>query len=169
MDERGEDEVDGVVAAWQQERPDLVLTPLEVLSRVTRLARTVDHARRAAFSAHEVETWEFDVLAALRRAGEPHQLSPGQLSRQTHVTSGTMTNRISRLASRGLVEREADPSDGRAALVTLTPSGRAVVDAAITDLLEREEVMLTDLSERDRAELADLLRRLTLALGRPAT
>ena len=77
------DEVDRLVAAWQRERPDLDVAPLEVLSRVTRLARHLDRARRTAFAAHGLEAWEFDVLAALRRAGEPYVLSPGQLLAST--------------------------------------------------------------------------------------
>src|SRR6185295_12228233 len=91
---RVRDEVDRIVEAWRRERPDLDVAPLEVLSRVTRLARHLDRARSAAFARHGLETWEFDVLAALRRSGEPYRLSPGQLVAQTMVTSGTMTNRI---------------------------------------------------------------------------
>src|ERR1700689_4874504 len=93
------DEVDDLVAAWRQQRPDLDVAPLQVLSRVSRLARHLDIARRGAFSAHALEPWEFDVLSALRRAGPPFQLTPGALLRATLVTSGTMTNRIDRLAS----------------------------------------------------------------------
>lgn len=70
------DEVDRLVAAWRRERPDLDVSPLEVLSRVTRLARHLDRARRTAFAEHTLEPWEFDVLSALRRAGAPYQLSP---------------------------------------------------------------------------------------------
>lgn len=71
-----EDEVDRLVAAWRRERPDLDVEPLEVLSRVSRLARHLDRARRLVFSEHHLEPWEFDVLTALRRAGDPYQLSP---------------------------------------------------------------------------------------------
>lgn len=75
-----EDEVDRLVAAWRRERPDLDVEPLEVLSRVSRLARHLDRARRIAFSEHNLEPWEFDVLTSLRRAGAPYQLSPGSSS-----------------------------------------------------------------------------------------
>src|SRR5215467_2014716 len=92
------DEVDDLVAAWQAERPDLDVAPLQVLSRVSRLAKHLDRARRAAFAAHGLEAWEFDVLSALRRHGAPYQLSPGSLLHATLVTSGTMTNRIDRMA-----------------------------------------------------------------------
>jgi DNA-binding MarR family transcriptional regulator len=154
------DEVDDLIAAWRQQRPDLDVAPLQVLSRVSRLARHLDIARRGAFAAHDLESWEFDVLSALRRAGPPFQLTPGALLRATLVTSGTMTNRIDRLASADLVYREPDPSDRRGVLVTLSERGRSVVDAALTDLLDRERALLVGLSEDQRPVLADLLRTL---------
>lgn len=154
------DEVDRVATAWQRERPDLDVAPLQVLSRVTRLARHLDLARRQAFAAHDLETWEFDVLAALRRSGEPYALSPGQLGTETLVTSGTMTNRIDRLEQRGLVQRQPDPSDRRGVRVVLTDSGRRTVDDALSDLLAREHALLEALPTDRQAELADLLREL---------
>ena len=105
------DDVDGIVEAWNRERPDLDVRPLSVLSRVTRLARHLDQVRTSAFAQHDLEGWEFDVLAALRRSGTPYALSPGQLATQTMVTSGTMTNRIDRLEGRTFVQRQPDPTD----------------------------------------------------------
>jgi len=152
------DEVDELVACWQAERPDLDVEPLQVLSRVSRLAKHLDRARRAAFAAHGLEQWEFDVLSALRRQGQPYRLSPGALLRATLVTSGTMTNRIDRLASTGLVSRHPDPQDKRGVLVVLTDRGRAVADAALADLLLSERELLTGLDDAQRSQLAGLLR-----------
>lgn len=152
------DEVDEIVARWHCERPDLDVSPLQVLSRVSRLARHLDRARRAAFTAHGLETWEFDVLSALRRQGHPYQLSPGALLRATLVTSGTMTNRINRLESAGLVSRHRDQQDKRGVLVRLTQRGMQTVDAALADLLEREQGLLTGLDASQQNELARLLR-----------
>lgn len=162
-----EDEVDRLVAAWRRERADLDLRPMEVLSRVSRLSHHLDRARRQAFTDHGIESWEFDVLAALRRARAPYQLSPGQLLTQTLVTSGTMTNRIDRLEGRGLVKRLPDPHDRRGVLVRLTAAGRASVDAAFADLLDRERELLAALPATDRATLADLLRRLVTPFDNP--
>jgi DNA-binding MarR family transcriptional regulator len=152
------DEVDDLVAAWRAQRPDLDVEPMQVLSRISRLARHLDIARRAAFADHGLETWEFDVLSALRRQGPPFQLTPGALLRATLVTSGTMTNRIDRLASAGLVSRRPDPADKRGVLVALTDRGRAAVDAALADLLTYERQLLTGLDGGQRRELAALLR-----------
>ncbi|MFC0036763.1 MarR family winged helix-turn-helix transcriptional regulator [Actinomadura rayongensis] len=154
------DEVDGLVEAWGKERPDLDVQPLSVLSRISRLARHLDRARRAVFAAHALEPWEFDVLTALRRAGDPYELSPGRLLRATLVTSGTMTNRIDRLAAAGLVERHPDPADKRGVLVRLTGAGLTRVDAAFADLLHREHAILDVMSGTDRETLAGLLRTL---------
>jgi DNA-binding MarR family transcriptional regulator len=155
-----EDEVDRLVAAWRRERPDLDVEPLEVLSRISRLARHLDRARRTAFAEHALEPWEFDVLTALRRAGTPYQLSPGQLLTQTLVTSGTMTNRIDRLAGKGLVQRLPDPDDRRGVLVRLTQAGQERADAALSGLLDHERQILAELPDTQRKELAALLRQL---------
>jgi len=152
------DEVDELVTGWRTERPDLDVEPLQVLSRVSRLARHLDRARTAAFASHGLQAWEFDVLSALRRQGPPYQLSPGALLHATLVTSGTMTNRVDRLAEAGLVSRHPDPQDKRGVLVVLTARGRAVVDAALEDLLHRERELLTGLDRAQRRELAALLR-----------
>jgi DNA-binding MarR family transcriptional regulator len=154
------DDVDRIVDAWRRERPDLDVTPLQILSRVSRLARHLDRDRGSAFAEHGLEGWEFDVLSALRRAGAPYELSPGQLVTQMLVTSGTMTNRVDRLAARGLVVRGPDPSDRRGVKVALTPEGRAVVDSAMADLLVRERLLLSRLPASEQDHLTEFLRRL---------
>ncbi|MDP1719921.1 MAG: MarR family transcriptional regulator [Candidatus Nanopelagicaceae bacterium] len=146
------DEVDRLVAAWESERPDLDFSPLEVLSRITRIARHLDIARRNAFA--DLDTWSFDVLAALRRAGAPYQLSPGQLMQETMVTSGTMTNRLDRLEELNLITRQPDPEDGRGSLVTLTKSGMRAVDTAMEELLKRESEILKNMSKAEQTRLA---------------
>lgn len=160
----GWDAVDELVQAWHRERADLDLAPVEVFSRIGRLALLLDKARRDAFSAHSVQTWEFDVLAALRRAGRPYQLRPGVLLRETMVTSGTMTNRVDRLAHRGLVERLPDPEDRRGVLVRLTSAGKSTVDGAFETLLTGERRLLSGLADQDRIRLAELLRQLMVPL-----
>ena len=130
---RMRDEVDRLVEAWQRERADLDLGPMEVLSRVTRLGHHLDRARRQAFTEHAIESWEFDVLAALRRAGAPYELSPGRLP---------------------------DPHDRRGVVVRLTPAGRRTVDGALEGLLRRERDLLAGLDATDQKRLAGLLRSL---------
>ncbi|TFC83250.1 MarR family transcriptional regulator [Cryobacterium cheniae] len=156
------DEVDRIVDAWLRERPDLDFAPLQVLSRVARLSKHLDRARRTAFSRSELDSWEFDVLSALRRAGAPYELSPKALLQQTLVSSGTMTNRIDRLVERGLVTRRTDPNDGRGIFVGMNPAGLTRVDAAITRLVDAEAELLATLSPSEQTGLATLLRKLSL-------
>ncbi len=159
------DEVDAIVAAWRRERPDLDVEPLHVLSRVARLAAVLDDRRAAAFVEHALQGHEFDVLSALRRSGEPFELTAGELAGLTHVTSGTMTSRLDRLEARGFVDRRADPSDGRLVRVRLTAEGRERVDAAFAALLDGERQLLRALDDETLTALADALRNLLLAAG----
>lgn len=159
------DEVDDIVAAWHRERPDLDVAPLHVLSRIGRLADVLAERRAAAFVEHGLQAHEFDVLTALRRAGEPFELTAGELSALTHVTSGTMTSRLDRLTQRRFVSRHPDPSDGRLVRVRLTAAGRKRVDAAFEALLESERDLLARLGDERRGLLADALRDLLLATG----
>lgn len=156
----GRDGVDDIVDAWRRERPDLDPEPLHVFSRLSRLARRLDLDRASAFARHDLDGWEFDVLSALRRAGDPYVLTPGQLVQQTLVTSGTMTNRVDRLVRRGWVERQPSPTDRRGVLVRLTVDGRRAVDAAMADLLDRERDLLAELPREEQAVLTSQLRRL---------
>ena len=162
MSHTAADEVDRIVAAWRRERPDLDVAPLQVFSRVSRLARHLDLARKQAFAKHGLVAWEFDVLSALRRAGAPYELTPGALVALMLVSSGTMTNRIDRMVEHGLVVRAADASDRRMVRVRLTGEGRARVDAAMTELLDSERAALDALGATEQAGLAARLRELLL-------
>jgi len=156
------DEVDRIIEAWSRERPDLDFAPLHVLSRVGRLAKHLERARKAAFAVAGLEPWEFDVLSALRKAGAPYQLSPTALVQQTMVSSGTMTNRIDRMVARALVERRTDPNDGRGMIVMMTATGRERVDGAITSLVHDEKALLSRMPAGEQERLSSLLRKLSL-------
>jgi DNA-binding MarR family transcriptional regulator len=160
------DEVDRLVEAWQRERADLDVEPLQILSRISRLADLLDDRRAAAFVDHALQAHEFDVLAALRRSGDPFELTAGELATRTHVTSGTMTSRLDRLSGRGFVSRRADPTDGRLVRVRLTAEGRTRVDDAFAALLASETELLRSLDPDRRHELAAALRVLLLAAAR---
>ncbi|MBM7806717.1 DNA-binding MarR family transcriptional regulator [Geodermatophilus bullaregiensis] len=161
-----EDAVDLILEQWARERPDLDCSPMGVIGRISQLQREVFLAQRATFARHGLDVPSFDVLAALRRAGEPYQLTPTALMRTALVTSGAITQRLDRLEERGLITRTRSQSDGRAVVVTLTAAGRAALDAALPDHLETERGLLAGLSDDDQLRLADLLRRFLVTLGR---
>lgn len=154
------DEVERIVRGWASARPDLDTSPLEVYSRISRLARHLESARRDAFTGAGLEGWEFDMLSALRRSGDD-ALSAGALMQQTLVTSGTMTTRIDKLVAKGLVSKSRSPRDGRAVEVRLRPEGVARVDDAMESLLLAERALLAPLGG-GAEELAALLRTLLL-------
>lgn len=159
-DPRAADEVDEIVAAWQRERPDLDVEPLQVLSRLDRLAGVLGARRAAIFARHGLRRHEFDVLAVLRREGTPFSLTAGELAARTYVTSGTMTSRLDGLVARGLVTRIPDRVDGRLVRAAMTADGRRLVDAAFAELVAAERELLAPLSEDARGTLALALRSL---------
>ncbi|WP_150957935.1 MarR family winged helix-turn-helix transcriptional regulator [Microbacterium testaceum] len=156
-----DDEVDLLIDAWSQLLPDIDLTPLDVMSRLRRAAFHLSKLRAKAFASADIAVWEFDVLAVLRRAGT--ELSATRLITATMIGSAAMTNRLDKLAERGLVNRRPNPSDGRAILVAITPEGIERVDAAMTELVRLEAEALRDVSRQDQALLASALR--VLAAG----
>ena len=158
------DAVDRILGQWAAARPDVDVSPLAVIGRVSRLSRMVDRRLGANFARFDLEDWMYDVLATLRRSGEPYTLTAGQLGRQSMVTSGAITNRIDRLANRGLVER-IPGSDRRQVLVRLTDAGRRTVDDVIGAHLVVEQEILAALSAAERTQLAGLLRHVLLHLG----
>ena len=161
-----QDAVDAILAQWRSERPDLDCSPMGIIGRISQLQREVHLAQRSTFAKHGLDVPSFDVLAALRRAGPPYQLTPTALMRTALVTSGAITQRLDRLEERGLITRERSRDDGRAIVVSLTDDGRKALDAALPDHLETERTLLDGLSEDDREQLAGLLRRFLVTLGR---
>jgi DNA-binding MarR family transcriptional regulator len=166
MADRAPDHVDGILAQWRRERPDLDVTALGLFGRLFRAAHLADAELAGMLAHHNLQRGWFDVLAALRRAGAPYELNPTQLMRATLLSSGGMTKRLDRLVDAGLVERRPDPADRRGTLVGLTRRGKATVDHALEDHVSNEERLLRSLAPADRRALDDLLRKLLLDLQR---
>jgi DNA-binding MarR family transcriptional regulator len=160
-----QDAVDCIIEQWTAVRPDLDSSPIGVIGRVSRLSRLVDRRLATNFAAFGLESWMYDVLATLRRGGEPYELTAGELVRRTMVTTGAITNRVDRLAERGLVERIGTPDDRRKVIVRLTLEGLALVDKVAEAHMATEHQILARLSPRQRTQLANLLRIPLLTLG----
>ncbi len=154
------DIVDLIVAQWKVERPDIDASPMEVIGRISRLAADLDPLLAPVFTSRGLGDGEFDVLATLRRSGEPFELSPGDLGASMMVTSGAVTKRVDRLERSGLVTRRVSEVDARARLIRLTAEGRRIVDEAVVDHVANEERLLSGLSAAERETLAGLLRKL---------
>ncbi|MCU6664222.1 Organic hydroperoxide resistance transcriptional regulator [compost metagenome] len=158
------DAVDAILAQWQRERPDLDCSPMGPIGRIKRCAALLEQRLESTFATFELCTWEFDMLATLRRAGAPYSLSPTELFSTLMVTSGTMTHRLKRLESRGLISRQANTNDARSMLVQLTAEGLALIDRAVDKHVENEREILSGISAESLGELdrrlAALLRTL---------
>jgi DNA-binding MarR family transcriptional regulator len=156
------DDVDRIIGQWATERPDLDTTAMAVFGRVYRLARLAGDEAERAYAAYGIGRAEFDVLATLRRAGQPYQLSPGALAASMMLSSGGTTARLDRLEKAGLVERSPDPDDRRGVLVRLTGHGREIIDQAVGAGLAEQHRLLRHLSPAKQQQLNALLRE---ALG----
>lgn len=154
------DAVDVVLGQWSRERPGLDLAAMGIFGRFAQVYLRANQAVDAVFVRHGLQRGEFDVLAALRRAGEPFVLSPSALAATLMLSRAGMTNRLDRLEAAGLVERRLDPDDRRSFLAVLTLRGRQVVEAAVDDHVANETRMLSGLSDRDKATLDHLLRKI---------
>jgi DNA-binding MarR family transcriptional regulator len=157
------DPVDAIIEQWAAVRPDLDTTAMEVFGRIYRLSRTMGDRTEKAYANLGIARGEFDVLATLRRSGEPYTLSPRQLSATLMLTSGGMTGRLDKLERAGLLRRSPDPHDRRGLQVTLTEQGLELVDHAVGAGLAVQTQALSALDAEQADHLADLLRELLLA------
>jgi DNA-binding MarR family transcriptional regulator len=159
------DRVDRYLEQWRAVRPDLDAAPMGVVGRLSRASQLLDRELRSFFTANELQPGEFDILATLRRSGEPYRLTPGALVGTAMVTSGAITNRLDHLVAKGYVTRETDPANRRSVLITLTEAGREKVDSVVAGHLENERRLLDALTPAEQDRLAGLLRKLLVGRG----
>ncbi|WP_198347412.1 MarR family winged helix-turn-helix transcriptional regulator [Nocardia terrae] len=160
MGEKKFDAVDAIQEQWRRERPDLDGDAMAMLSRLGRLLVVATQKVESVFVAHGLQSGEFDVLATLRRSGEPYELTPSGLADTLMMSRAGMTGRLDRLERAGLVRRIADPGDRRSIKVGLTDRGLELVDVVATEHFENETRMLSVLSAQDRAHLDRITRLL---------
>ena len=162
--QRPADAVDIILEQWRRERPELDASPMGPIGRLTRCAALLAPRLESCFAGFDLSAWEFDMLAALRRAGAPYRLSPTELFSTLMVTSGTMTHRLKRLETRRLVTREPNAEDARSLLVQLTGAGLALIERAVEAHLENERRILSALPTTMLADLDTALSALLQAL-----
>jgi DNA-binding MarR family transcriptional regulator len=163
------DFIDWVIERWTQERPELDVSSIAVVGRLLRIADLLEQRFERLCREHGFSFWAFTVLTALRRAGRPYRLTPGQLQSAGMVSAAAVTKRITRLEELGLVERLPDPADRRGTLVGLTPRGLELIDSLGERYLEEERAVIASLDAKEQAALAALLRKTLLGLEGPRT
>lgn len=159
------DRIDHILGQWQQELPQVDISPLAVTGRVLRMARLLEKHRETLLANYGLSVWSFDVLATLRRQGPPYQLKPTDLYGLLMLSSGAMTNRIDRMEQDGLVERLRDAEDRRSVIVQLTPKGIELAETVMPVLFAKEHELLAPFTDPDELEtFVVLLRRFLLSL-----
>ncbi|MDH3265373.1 MAG: MarR family transcriptional regulator [Gammaproteobacteria bacterium] len=161
------DAIDDILDQWSEERPELDTAALGVVIRVMTLYRSFHREATKALEPLGLELWEYDVLSALRRQGQPYALPATRLAKETDLSSGAMTNRIDRLEDRSFVRRSPDKADRRGVIISLTRAGRRVIDEAIRFRLDAARHSLQKLTRSERKQLAELLRAVVLAIPGP--
>lgn len=159
------DVIDEILAQWRRERPDLDPSPMGPIGRLARCEALIRGKLDQTFSQFGISSWEFDVLATLRRSGNPYCLAPTTLYSSLMVTSGTMTNRLQRLEENGLIERLKSPKDARSILVKLTPQGIDIIDKAVEAHLATEQAILAILPSDSLKQLDQHLAKLLRVLA----
>ena len=157
------DPVDRILGQWQRERPDLDVSPMGIVGRITRLAKHLERSIQEKFAEFGLTVGEFDVLATLRRSGQPYQLSPTDMFNALMVTSGTMTHRLDRLEKAELIDRLPDPSDRRGTIISLTGKGFNLIEEAVTAHVANEHRIVSVLETSEREGLILLLRKLLMS------
>jgi DNA-binding MarR family transcriptional regulator len=153
------DAVDKILEQWRRERPDLDTSPMGVIGRLSRVSQHLDNSIQAALAELDISPGEFDVLATLRRSGEPYHLNPSTLYQTLMLSSGAMTNRLDRLEQAGYIRRLPDPQDRRGTLVQLTEKGLLFIDRAIEVHVNNEQSLISALSKDERDQLRSILSR----------
>lgn len=161
------DHVDWLLEQVRRQRPDLDAGLIELIGRIARVNHHIDAEIAKSLERYGLRVGELTLLVALRRAGEPFQLTPTELYRAMMVTSGGATRRIDQLESRGLVRRTPHPRDRRASLIGLTPEGLRLTDGAWAHHLEQNHSLFDALGSEERRTLADMLRRVLLWIEGP--
>ncbi len=152
--------MDGILAQWRRERPDVDASPMAVCGEVWRAGERLRQGVIANIASADLDMAGFDVLLTLRRNGREQALSPSALAKDMLLSNSAMTNRLDRLEKRGLIARKTDPDDRRGLQIVLTDDGFALVDGLVVSHVETEERMLAALSQAERAMLRELLGKI---------
>ncbi len=157
--------IDDTIATWRETRPDLDVTGMSLVLRMTSVARISAARIHEQLSDFGITLSEFDVLATLRRSGARAELTPSYIAEVGMVKPSGLSHRLARLERAGLVSRSVDPDDRRSALIRITPAGRRLADRGIDIIADAHNQMIRDLSATDRRTLERLLTTLVEEVG----
>ncbi len=128
--------VETILTQWKQQHPDLDFEPMALIAALTEAYHLTSMPIDQMMTKYGLTRGMFDVLATLRRAGRPYELTPKELSASLLLSGAGLTNRLDRLQSLDLISRLPDPTDRRSLRIALTKRGREFVDHILPELLE---------------------------------
>ena len=155
-----EDAIDRIEAAWRRERPDVDVSSVGIVSRIWRIARHLEQARKERLAEHGTDRVTLDVLAMLRRSGPPFRMTAGELTHHSLISSGGVSQRLEKLERAGLVTRHIHSDDRRRIDVELTAAGVELIDSILADLMAHEATLLDGLDPCEQEDLRRILKRL---------
>ena len=145
-----------------QPEDDAVLSDdlVAVADNFVRLMRAFarNRAQLLAAAEHDVEWSAQMVLKCLANSGPQRS---GTIAESLQSDPSTVSRQVAALVKEGLVERRADPEDGRATLLVLTEKADAVLKQHDDLRNQHFANMLADWNERDLRKFADLMARFT--------
>jgi len=159
-----DDLIDSLISEWQQERPRLDSSAMEIVGRILKLSKILEKSASKALSTYGIHYTDLDVLATIKRSGTPYELTPSQLIKSVLITSGAMTALLNRLTKLELIYRSQDSKDGRIKLVGLTPKGSKLIDKAIETRFNEAKDSISVLNKKENTELSALLKKLLISM-----
>ncbi|NDJ81619.1 MarR family transcriptional regulator [Vibrio campbellii] len=154
------DAIDRVVSQWAKEKPELDTEPMAIMGRLMRIAKHMENHVAELHKRYDLKMGEFDVLATLRRSGQPYRLTPSELISSMMLTSGAMTNRLDKLEKKGLIAREHSKEDRRSVTVELTAKGFELIDSLIEQHLQAQHELMGSLSGAEKGQVNQALKLL---------
>ncbi len=148
-----------VRARWAEGRPDLDTSPMEVVALLKRINALLGRALEPLYQGGRLTVPEVDLLIALRYAEKP--VIARHIAEHHGLSRAAVSKTLAKLERGGHIVREPSPNDGRVALVTITPLGKAAIDDFFPHQLRIESELLARLGEERQQVLRalDLLAR----------
>jgi DNA-binding MarR family transcriptional regulator len=156
--------IDETIQTWTEQRPDLDFASMSLSLKLNSIVRVVSEEIASQLGGIGINLGEFDVLATLRRHGRGAKLTPKEIAAATFVTPSGLTSRLARLEKMGLISRQADPSDGRGALIKITAAGKRVADRGIEIVVATQDRYMNELSTQMKKGLDQSMTRMIKTL-----
>lgn len=164
QDSSEKDLIDDIIQKWQATTiSENSYIGTEIIGRMVRMNAFIQQRVEENLSRYDLNTGDFDLLAVLRREME-EGLTPRRIQELILVSSGGLSNRMTRLEARELITRLPDPNDRRGVIVQLTETGKTLIDIVAPSHLTLENELVAKLSTDEQSTLTLLLKKMLRTL-----